>query len=620
VRERRLRHLPGKLRLLILALLVLSGVTMLTLALALAVGGDYTGPDFAVARTALSMVIIAGAGLGVATVAATSARDDPDTVTKRRRRLGILTDGLLTGAALTILFVLVAVDAPAFTGMGWAPEATVRALLWLALAAALLVAPRRPSPDPPLTAADSDRLRRLALPTVLLVALLVLMLLLSQSLVAVLAFVLPGLTVVALAALVVVPAILVSATLAGLADTQGYGVRLSARIERQPRLVVLVLIAKLVLITLVWLLGRWGSPNGAVFNPTAAAWIGSVLVAGIVLILLGGERRLGLSTGDHPWVARLSGWLVAVPLGIVAFLALLLGVLPRLSQRPWTIIGLTTLAVMAGLSHGAVDGWRRGVRWGVAMTLAVVLSLLAPRSVPFDLPTFLVDGSLINLRTLIVLLITGLMVAVSVLLVLAVKTRQVRFGVYLLAVALWVAVLVTLSRVVPGTTGLNIDLTLTLLLLIAAVAWMRGVQHLVDGFEIVVTVVVLSVLIELPMVLDMLPALAQRGLLLAALLTPAIASIWKHLSSLDPQLAGRPALRALAVTCLGYATLAALVWSIGISAGDVINNLSTQVLNFLSVPIALLLVAAGSAARPTVSRWNDQQADLPIAPNGIGLG
>jgi hypothetical protein len=52
----------------------------------------------------------------------------------------------------------------------------------------------------------------------------------------------------------------------------------------------------------------------------------------------------------------------------------------------------------------------------------------------------------------------------------------------------------------------------------------------------------------------------------------------------------------------------------------VINNLSTQVLNFLSVPIALLLVAAGSAARPTVSRWNDQQADLPIAPNGIGLG
>jgi hypothetical protein len=64
----------------------------------------------------------------------------------------------------------------------------------------------------------SDRLRRLALPTVLLVGLIVLMLLL-KSLVAVLAFVLPGLTVVALAALVVVPTILVSATLAGLADT-----------------------------------------------------------------------------------------------------------------------------------------------------------------------------------------------------------------------------------------------------------------------------------------------------------------------------------------------------------------------------------------------------------------
>ena len=212
------------------------------------------------------------------------------------------------------------------------------------------------------------------------------------------------------------------------------------------------------------------------------------------------------------------------------------------------------------------------------MTVAVLLSILAPRSVPFDLPSFLVDGSLINLRMLIVLLITGLLVAV----------------------------LVTLSEVVPGTTGLNIDLPQTLLLLIAAVAWMPGGQHLVDGFEIVVTVVVVSVLIELPMVLDMLPALAQRGVLLAALLTPAIASIWKHLSGLDPELAGRPALRALAVTCLGYATLAALVWTIGISGGDVINSLSTQVL-FLSVPIALLLVAAGSAARPTVWRLNDQR-------------
>ena len=74
----------------------------------------------------------------------------------------------------------------------------------------------------------------------------------------------------------------------------------------------------------------------------------------------------------------------------------------------------------------------------------------------------------------------------------------------------------TLSRLVPGTTGLSIDLALTLLLLIAAVTWMRGRQHLVDGFEIIVTVVVLSALIELPMILDMLPEPAQRGLLIAA--------------------------------------------------------------------------------------------------------
>src|SRR5688500_17550588 len=72
----------------------------------LAMGRDYSGPDFAIVRTALSVVIIDGAGLGVGTVGATRALDDPVAVTKRRRRLGILTDGLLTGAALMILFTL----------------------------------------------------------------------------------------------------------------------------------------------------------------------------------------------------------------------------------------------------------------------------------------------------------------------------------------------------------------------------------------------------------------------------------------------------------------------------------------------------------------------------------
>jgi hypothetical protein len=56
-----------------------------------------------------------------------------------------------------------------------------------------------------------------------------------------------------------------------------------------------------------------------------------------------------------------------------------------------------------------------------------------------------------------------------------------------------------------------------------------------------------------------------------------------------------------------YATSAALVWMIGISGGDLINNLSTQLQNFRSVPIALLLVAAGSAARPRVWRLNDRR-------------
>jgi hypothetical protein len=54
----------------------------------------------------------------------------------------------------------------------------------------------------------------------------------------------------------------------------------------------------------------------------------------------------------------------------------------------------------------------------------------------------------------------------------------------------------------------------------------------------------------------------------------------------------------LAVSSLLYYLLLALVWAVDMDVPDLMNKLAGVALSFLTVPLVLLLVAAGESAAP----------------------
>jgi hypothetical protein len=194
-------------------------------------------------------------------------------------------------------------------------------------------------------------------------------------------------------------------------------------------------------------------------------------------------------------------------------------------------------------------------------------------------------------------LVVALLLAIGCLSVAAAIHRRTRMLTYLLAVTVWTLMLLALDRWAEGTTQLNIDIALTGLLLLAAITWLAKLQREVDGFEVIVTAAVTFAVIDVPFFLDILPGGWQVGLLILALVGPGLASLWKETSLLRDPARTTKAVRHLGVTCLAYALLTALVWATDLSAAWLIDNLSTVFLQFLLVPVAMLLVTASSVAR-----------------------
>ena len=594
--DRRLGGLPRRSRALALVLMGLTAATMGFLALVLAVSKEYAENAFVLVRFGVSLIVLLSVGLGVAVVGATRT---PVAAGPGRARRRSFSDALLSLAAVSVLLTLACVDAAADIGLNTPQTMLVRALVWLALALALapILDPRPTRPGP--GDIDFDRFRRLVLPSLVLIALAFAVLAVSRSVTAALQFLEPALAVPGLAALVVLPTILVSTTVAGLADTQRRGEQLSALLDRRPYLVVGVVLVRLALIGFLLALGRWLRPDVVLLSFSIAAWSGTLIVGLLVVALLSVERRLGLTTGDHPRIARLAGWVVALPMASVAVFGWLIGVLPDLVHHPGAVIAVGLLVVAVRRLHRASRRLSGTATTALAAASGLIVSLLVLPSTGLQLPATLSSGNLVTVTVVGGLLGLAVVGVVAALVTLAVKTRQLRLAVFLVAVVGWIVIRIGLERVAPDATPLNLDLSLTLLLLVAAATWVTGLQRWVDGFEIVVTTVITIVVIQLPIVLNALPDLAQRGLLVGALLSPGLAAGWRHTRTLAQGLSRREGFRALATSCLAYAALVGLVWIAGVDAGGMVNSLSNLAVDYLAVPLALLLVAAGSVARRT---------------------
>jgi hypothetical protein len=374
---------------------------------------------------------------------------------------------------------------------------------------------------------------------------------------------------------------------------------LSALVEDRPKLLVPVLVVKLLIIGLIFLAGRWLSPQSSLLNSSTASWIGSVVAGLLVLVLLSLDRRVAVATTDYPLLSRFSGALLGGVLAALAGVVLLVTVLKNAVHRPWMLAGLVVVLVL-GVVAGREIRWRwRLVIYLAACVAGLAASVLSVRSIAFAPPrrlSALFDESWVMAEVAWVLGV-ALVVALGCLVVAAAIHRRTRLLTYLFAVTVWTLMLLALDRWAKGTTQINIDIALTGLLLLAAITWLAKVQHEIDGFEVIVAAAVTFALIDLPFFLDILPGGWQVGLLILTLLGPGLASLWKETSLLRDPARTTKALRHLGVTCLAYALLSALVWATDLSAASLIDRLSKVFLYFLLVPVALLLVAASSGAR-----------------------
>jgi hypothetical protein len=181
--------------------------------------------------------------------------------------------------------------------------------------------------------------------------------------------------------------------------------------------------------------------------------------------------------------------------------------------------------------------------------------------------------------------------------VVAVVSRRGRLLFYLAGVAGWVLVATGLNAWANGGSVVNIDVVLTGMLGVMTVLWLARRQEQVDGFEVVLTVVVTSTLWLLPLALNLTPDRLSRWGVLAAVLAPGASAIWAEVKVLRRRTGSATKPSTVALWCLCYGLLASIVWMVGGVNADLADKMSTALLSYLLLPLAMLVIVATSAGR-----------------------
>src|SRR5581483_1893271 len=99
-------------------------------------------------------------------------------------------------------------------------------------------------------------------------------------------------------------------------------------------------------------------------------------------------------------------------------------------------------------------------------------------------------------------------------------------------------------------------------------------------------------LIEAPLLLELLPQQLQLIPLFIAVLGPGVVIAWKETAALRDAALTRQAMIRLATTSLVYCQIATVFWLTDFDVPDYMMRLSDFSLAYMSVPLLLLLVAA----------------------------
>jgi hypothetical protein len=594
--QRRLHALGGVHRVTAIAVMC-STVVAMTLVALVVFGHNVIGPD--PSRTTWHAVgaVVVFVGLLLALTVLAGTLDLAPTAGWAGRPVAVI-DRLLPFAGLVVLTYSVVLLQPAAVGEVMRTPVAVPAIaLWLVFAVACVFVSRRVARS---TSGlfDVQRTANVALPAVLILAMLVGAMAVGRSPDVAASLLMPTLVLAGFAAIAVLPAVSAESAVKGLDAVRNRGERAVRFARRRPWLVAATAVFKLLVIVAVWGVYHLRRPPGEVLGSTVSAWVLASATAVFVIVLFVLDRRFGLAAADHPVVSRTSGLLLGGSLGVLIAVACIVGTLGVVVRQPLPLIGVAVLLTLSAATGGLRNRRARLATYAVSAVLATFAAILFTRAHSAGGSAF--SPTMLNIPVVGSVLAVGLATGIVCMVVRIRRTRRFTWLVYIAAVLIWVVILALWPLVAKPMTMMNIDLVLTLFMILAAVLLAFGVQREIDAFEITVTLAATFILIELPLIAALLPYPETLKLSIAAVavLTPGLAALWAGTKMLAEPSDQRAGMSRLAVSSLLYYLLLALAWAVDMDVPDLMNKLAGVALTFLTVPLVLLLVAAGESAAP----------------------
>ena len=399
---------------------------------------------------------------------------------------------------------------------------------------------------------------------------------------------LPGIIVATLVGLVSMPAMLLQGEVTDLGERADRADRL-LRWADAPAPVLLAAVLKIGLVVLLIVV----RPPSAVqqFDTGFGSLLRSFVIAGFVIGILLLDHRLGMTAGDLARAGSGGGAVIASALGVFGLAAAIVTFDGIVTPHPGGLLGLALLS--------AVAWWVRRRRLGARVTWAAVISAGLVGCVLAALVPGLGGADLTTISVPVVywLLAVGLALGLVVFVVRIVRTRDIALVVLLAAVLGWIVLRLApwpFEAEVPA--WLNIELWIALAFGAVAALAARGRRWgLLDGREIVLAVVMNTLVIDVPMVGGWwLEPPVNAAFAVLTVVTPALVACGRLLWSL---ITGGPAPRT-GRTLVGYAALAAFCLLLGGGAVTLMVQVLDLALEYLAIPISMLLIAAAPAGAP----------------------
>jgi hypothetical protein len=297
------------------------------------------------------------------------------------------------------------------------------------------------------------------------------------------------------------------------------------------------------------------------------------ITALIVVILFALESRIRLPVFDQSGVLRGANLIIGSAVGVLALSELLiLGVVSLTPPQAFTAVAVAILVTLGLLFAHRRRRWMEVLGYPLLVVAATALSVTL---IPLRSSIRSLRSSGVNMRPagILMVVVSFLVIlgALTWIIVMALKRRRFGWAAFIGAMLVWIIVIEIWGDFATPVSFVTFDLLLTVLLGIAAVAFVTGVQSAIDGYEIVAVIAVTFIL---------------------AVVGPGVAVIWKQTAALVDKQNQRRAVQTLSITALLYCQLAAAIGMSTVKLSDSLDALSSGGLGYLSIPLLLLLVAA----------------------------